>query len=503
MRLVTRVAALERRSGNSDHSTRMRRGRRVPRDFEGFPGHAGSTVVPALRPYQREIAAAILESIRAGAGRSYSVMVSRQGGKNELSAQLEASLLLRAPVGGEGLKAAPTLNPQGKVSLRRLLRVLRALRTRPLMEEGRIVVVGGARMVFLSAGKESNVVGHTASLVLEVDEAQDVDAEKFDKEFRPMASTTNATIVYYGTAWAETDLLAEMKARHLELERQDGIRRHFEFDWREVARFNPAYAAFVAGERERLGEDHPLFQTQYLLRPLAGSGRFFTPVQRALLAGTHPRESSPSAAAVRGLGYVAGLDVGGEAFRSESVRVRQGARPDATVLMIGRLVAPVASLAAQEAGVELVQIYEWVGTPHTELVGAVAGLLRDLWRVRRVAVDATGVGEGLASALASLPHGPEVERLRVSEARKSELGYQLQSAAGSGRLRVFGADGSPEHRELWKQVELARATYGVNQRLAWGVAEVDGNDDHLFSLALVVEAAKGLGTRLARGRLED
>jgi hypothetical protein len=360
-----------------------------------------------------------------------------------------------------------------------------------------MVVAGGGRMVFLSAGGESSVVGHTASLILEVDEAQDVDGEKFDKDFRPMAATTNATTVYYGTAWSETDLFAEMKARHLELERRDGVRRHFEYDWRIVAGSNPSYGRYVEAERERLGEDHPLFQTQYFLRPLAGSGRFFTSAQLGLLAGgKHTREFGPSPSAVRGLGYVAGLDMGGEALRP-------GARPDATVLTIGRLVPPLATLAAQESGVEVVQIYEWRGTPHTELIGAVAGLLRDLWGVRRVAVDATGVGEGLASALVSLPGGPEVERLRVSDVTKSALGYQLQSAVGSGRLRLWADDESPERRELLRQAEQARASYGVGQRLTWGVAAGDGNDDHLFSLALVVEAAKGLGLRVARGRMEE
>ena len=53
--------------------------------------------------------------------------------------------------------------------------------------------------MFLSAHEQSNVVGATADLLLEVDEAQDVDEEKFAKEFLPMAAAQNATIVLYGT----------------------------------------------------------------------------------------------------------------------------------------------------------------------------------------------------------------------------------------------------------------------------------------------------------------
>ena len=74
-------------------------------------------------------------------------------------------------------------------------------------EGGNSVRLGRARQLFLSAEPSSNVVGHTADLLLEMDEAQDVDAEKFDKELRPMAASTGATTVFYGTAWDDASLL--------------------------------------------------------------------------------------------------------------------------------------------------------------------------------------------------------------------------------------------------------------------------------------------------------
>jgi hypothetical protein len=37
-----------------------------------------------LRPYQAEACRAVLESVYTGAGRSFSIEVARQGGKNEL-----------------------------------------------------------------------------------------------------------------------------------------------------------------------------------------------------------------------------------------------------------------------------------------------------------------------------------------------------------------------------------------------------------------------------------
>ncbi len=60
-----------------------------------------------------------------------------------------------------------------------------------------------------------NLVGHTADLLLEVDEEQDVDVEKFDRDFRPMAALT----VYYGTPWGPRSLLEQAKAAHRAAER--------------------------------------------------------------------------------------------------------------------------------------------------------------------------------------------------------------------------------------------------------------------------------------------
>src|SRR5439155_9637062 len=129
-----------------------------------------------LRPYQLEAGEAILRAVRAGQGGAFSVLMARQAGKNELSAQLEAYLLtLYRARGGTIVKCAPTFRPQGEVSLARLERTLAS----PLVEiapfdpeHGYILRLGQARAVFLSAAPGASVVGATASLLLEVDEAQ-------------------------------------------------------------------------------------------------------------------------------------------------------------------------------------------------------------------------------------------------------------------------------------------------------------------------------------------
>ena len=68
-------------------------------------------VLNRLRPYQREVASAVLDSVFGGKGLTFSVEIARQGGKNELSAQLEVLLLtLFIARGGNAIKCSPTLS---------------------------------------------------------------------------------------------------------------------------------------------------------------------------------------------------------------------------------------------------------------------------------------------------------------------------------------------------------------------------------------------------------
>src|SRR5579863_2144929 len=301
-----------------------------------------------LYPYQSAVAEAVLSSVFGGQGRIITVMMSRQSGKNQLSAVLEAYLMVRMPQ-GTIVKAAPTFTPQIINSRLRLHSMLDTPLTRERVWTSHGYIVGlapqaapallrahaGPRVMFYSAGPESNVVGATADLLLEIDEAQDVSPEKFNRDFRPMASTTNATTVLYGTAWSDTTLLAQQRAVNLERQQRTGQRLHFEYDWRTLAASNPAYRAFVEQEIARLGEDHLAIQTQYYLRPISGAGYFLNELQRAMLRGTHAWEHEP----VSDGWYIAGMDVAGEErpVPGSIALPSSHRRRDSTVITIGRV----------------------------------------------------------------------------------------------------------------------------------------------------------------------
>jgi hypothetical protein len=446
-----------------------------------------------LRPYQAEAARAILHSVTNRLGLTFTVEMARQSGKNELSAWLETALLTRNILaGGTGIKTAPTFRPQILNSIDRLRAHLNAAGFDGLYRssEGFMVWLGKARWQFFSAGPDSHIVGATAHLLLEVDEAQDVGADKYNKELRPFASTTNATTVLYGTAWDDTTLLEQTKQTNLALEADDGVRRHFEYDWHHCAQANPDYARYVDAERERLGSNHPLFTTQYDLRPLAGGGRLLTKAHLEQLQGNHPREHSRTA----GVLYVAGLDVAGEAAPADLLARGH----DETVLTIARVThqdghhRPLPKIS-------VVSVTRWRGTPHSTLYDEIADLLEHTWGVRIVAVDATAMGEAAAILLARRLGDHRVIPYRFTQASKSELGYGLQAAVNTNRFALWTADGSEEHREALRQLALCRAVYKPNRAMQWFLAPEDGHDDIVSSLALLVEAANNATPAVARG----
>jgi len=434
------------------------------------------------------------------------VEIARQGGKNELSAQLEVLLLTLNMARPRNLvKCSPTFKPQTVISMMRLKDRLNDAGYRGFWaaELGYIIRLGEARAIFLSADESANVVGTTAHILLEVDESQDVSREKYSKDFKPMGATTNVTTVHYGTTWDDATLLEEVKQANLELERRDGVRRHFRYDWQEVARYNPDYLTYVEAERRRLGEDHPLFQTQYCLRPIRGGGGFLSAQQRAQLGGSHPRRHAPQ----KGKVYIAGIDLAGEAEEGEDAILRaMKPRRDSTVVTIGELDLPSTSPrtgpggddVAPEPRVNVVEHYWWTGTPHTALYPRLVDVLKNVWGCRRVAVDATGVGAGVASFLARALGKTVVRPFVFTRQSKSRLGFNLLAAVNSGRAKMYAADGSEEYGEFWRQMERAKSYYRPSQTMSFYVPPEEGHDDFLVSLALLVEAS-GYRPRRARG----
>src|SRR6266571_4023123 len=109
-------------------------------DMPSLGAFARDVLKQPLYPYQEHIGDAILDSVLHQRGHTFTVMMARQMGKNQLSAVLEAYLLTHFPEGSI-VKAAPTFQPQIITSRLRLLQMLQQSELVPRIwkNSGRII----------------------------------------------------------------------------------------------------------------------------------------------------------------------------------------------------------------------------------------------------------------------------------------------------------------------------------------------------------------------------
>jgi len=433
-------------------------------------------------------------------------MMSRQAGQNETSAHIEAFLLNYFRMRGGGIvKVSPTFKPQTINSVLRLESLFeRSDLPNTESQHGYMLCVGRARCSFYSGAPGASVVGATADILLEADEAQDLDATKWNKEFRPMGASTNVTSVLWGTAWTANTLLAET-VRSLRLrEAQDGQRRVFSIPWPRVAEELPAYGRYVRGEIDRLGPQHPLIRTQYDLEEITPRGGVFPVGLRLMMRGQHPRARQPvdcspppygsgqapsfgsgQAPAFCGSGqaHILTLDVAGEAedrLQGSFLRTDEPRRDSTalTVFSVEHLKSGLPRYLVQDR-------YLWTGAPHHGLLPAIVRIAQ-IWGAVQIIVDATGIGAGLTSFLRA-ELGERVIPFVFGATSKSQLGWDFLALCNSGRFLDHTDDGSPEQAQFWREVEAAdyEIVDDASRRMRWGVADPLIHDDLLISAALI------------------
>ncbi|GIW17956.1 MAG: hypothetical protein KatS3mg064_1113 [Tepidiforma sp.] len=432
---------------------------------------------PLLRPYQRRVFLPLCRGLLAARHEQFTLLMPRQSGKNQLAATIVTALLLaHARRGGSLVICAPTFRPQAVISLERTRAILEPAARRagiqPEAADYRIRC-GNAEAVFLSASGHAQVAGHTASIALLADEAQDIDPDWFDRQFRPMAASTGAPALLFGTPWDGESLLERAIARNAG-RTAAGVPLHYTVTWQEVARDVPIYGQYIERERQRLGERNPLYLSQYELIASRSSARLLDEAALAAIAGSHSLLEGPR----QGERYVGGLDPAGE-----------GA--DATVFAICR-VEPGQRL-------ELVALEVWEAGDLAAFVPRVVSIAHR-WGLERLAIDATGLGQPLAAALEPLL-GRALLPVAFTLQTKSALGWHLIAACETGRLRLPAeTGGEPALRRCWEELRACRRSLRIGGILRWE-APPGQHDDCVAALALALHAAGAIpAPRTARGR---
>lgn len=434
----------------------------IVRTFDRFTERGGGL---KMRPYQIEPADAILKSIFNNHGDTIVLIISRQAGKDELLANLLTYLLNLFSHREKGIVVVnPTYKPQTINAIMRLEARLKAnLLTKSMWRKRSdyMRMIGSAVVTFLSGDKQANVVGATASLLLVVNEAQDIDPATYDKKFAPMVASTNATRLIIGTEWTNHTLLAREHSNALEAEKKDKRRRVFVYTADQVRKIVPAYGSFVDGEIKKLGRQHPLIKTQYFCERIDAIAGMFNSRRMALMQGDQPPQDAPLAGHIYAfLVDVAGVD---EAILELDGMGNPGR--DKTTLSIVDI--DLSSLELLQAPTyRVVHRADWHGQNHVDIFGALSNLA-DRWTPQYILVDATGVGEGLYSMLAK-KYPTRAGGIKFTQQTKSEIGYGFLGAIDSGRFKDCAQ--TEEVREQYQNCS-SEILIGPAKTMRWGVKD--------------------------------
>lgn len=422
--------------------------------------------------YQIQVADAVIYSCLNGLGWYFVVQITRQAGKNEISAFIQQYLLLYGWYYGvpvSGVKFAPVYKPQIQASMDRLEGAPTAdsgglagsvlTRNKYRKSDGYKYHMGPPRdsnkWAFLSINPSASVASQTAYTLLEGDEAQDIDTDKWERDAQPMGSFNNATTVLWGVAWTKDSFIykGELQARDMEdrLEKELGYRPKLVFKidaYAVIKSGNDNYRKAFENQVARLGMDHIAIQTQYLLNAVDAIGRFFNSEQ---IARIYHNDYSMKVEPEKGKTYVWSVDVAGEAEESTDVDAAVGMhKRDALTLTIGELY--------KDGTVVPVCFYQWVGKQHTKVRDMLPKIIKGHWNCLGGVCDATGVGEPLAYYLKEqLDRNNtglvEAYKFKASgDESKSKLGYLAYDFVTNDLLKIPASPTDPDQRELWQEV---------------------------------------------------
>jgi hypothetical protein len=443
-----------------------------------------------LRPYQKEPLERIMQSIERHLGDTIILVFPRQSGKDELLVNLKAYLLhTYAPLPVGIVEVNPTYKPQTVAALERFDRSLtqNRLARRKWRKRGALMrFIGRAWVSFLSGDKQASTRGASASLLLIINEAQDIAPGVYAQSFEPMTASTNATRVLAGTVWTSGTLLAQEMRGARAAEKRDGRKRMYMVDADEVRKHVAWYGEHVDGAIQKYGREHPFVKTQYFNEEIDATGGMFSAAHRALMASDRPslpdkttqgQADPPSASRRDGrFAYAFLLDVAGQEEASTSAGLQTGqielepnaARDAVTLRVIEIDLSTLETLQAPTYRV--VHTQQWTGLNHLTVFGQLKAL-GETWKPQHVVVDATGVGEGLWAML-DRAFPTRVIPVKFTQAVKSELGYGFLAIINSGRFRDCVPSQETDRQYAACECEIL---IGPTKTMRWGVP--DGRRD--------------------------
>ena len=257
-----------------------------------------------LHPYQKPLARRIMESVIINDGEEITALASRQSGKSETVADTVATMMILLPrlaklypdlLGKfkDGIWVglfAPT-ESQAETLFGRTVTRLSSERALEIMGDPEIddtaarvggvtrqirLKKSGSTITMMTANPRAKIESKSFHLII-IDECQEADDFVVSKSISPMLAYYAGTMVKTGTPTTSKNNF--YRAIQMNRRRQTGRssrQNHFQWDWKDVAKFNANYEKFIRKEMLRIGEDSDEFQMSYNCKWLLERGMFVT-----------------------------------------------------------------------------------------------------------------------------------------------------------------------------------------------------------------------------------
>jgi hypothetical protein len=325
----------------------------------------------------------------------------------------------------------------------------------------------GSTLMMMTANPRAKIESKSFHLII-IDECQEADDFVVSKSIAPMGAYYNATIVKTGTPTTSKNNF--YKAIQLNKRRQTGRsakQNHFQWDWKDVAKFNNNYEKFIKKEMLRIGEDSDEFQLSYNCKWLLERGMFVTSTVMEQLGDTSQElvktwHRSP---------VVVGID--------------PARKMDSTVVTV----VWVDWDRPDEFGYYDHRVLNWLeiqGDDWEEQYFQIVNFLEN-YDVLAIGVDANGVGDAVAGRMKILMPRAEVIPISSSPSEQSRRWKHLQALI-QRQMVSWPAHAKTRRLRIWKkffqQMTDAEVKYKGPNFTVEAPDEAHAHDDFVDSLAL-------------------
>ena len=456
-----------------------------------------------LHPYQKPLARRIMESVIINDGEEITALASRQSGKSETVADTVATMMILLPrlaklypdlLGKfkDGIWVglfAPT-ESQAETLFGRTVTRLSSERALEIMDDPEIddtaarvggvtrqikLKKSGSTITMMTANPRAKIESKSFHLVI-IDECQEADDFVVSKSISPMLAYYAGTMVKTGTpTTSKNNFYRSIQLNRRRQTNRGNRQNHFQWDWKDVAKFNANYEKFIRKEMLRIGEDSDEFQMSYNCKWLLERGIFVTSSIIDELGDT----SQELVKSWHKTPVVVGID--------------PARKTDSTVVTV----VWVDWDRPDEFGYFDHRILNWLemqGDDWEEQYYQIVNFLEN-YDVLAVGVDANGVGDAVAQRLKLLLPRAEVMSLTSSPSEQSKRWKHLQALI-QRKMISWPAHAKTRRLRTWKrfyqQMVDAEVQYKGPNFLVAAPDESYAHEDFVDSLAIACSLTQDL-----------